>query len=575
MAPGTARRRALDDALAEIDAGAKEPSSEWKIRYSLMLGLERVLSEKPPHLKSGTELRRHQVDALAGMLTELIAATQRTPEAVADEPDEEFEEEDEEENGENGDLDETIDVEPIAEEEEEEPTPKSDPGAIRRYRFRHPTASGKTIAAAGFVEAARTIGVLILTHRRLLVTQFNRELTDEGYKDRFTPEILGTGTPPRRDAITIQTYAWFARHVGELNREAYQLVICDEAHTALGEKTSAAIRSFPEPVYIGMTATEQLIAKQVSDVFPASVDDLPLADAARRGLIAPLRCLRVPPAAAINSVPIVGGDFDQVALAKVLDHVALNQAAASLYRDRFDSTPGIVYAAGVDHAYNLAQEFRAAGMKAEAVSGRTPPVRLAEILAAYERGEIDVLVNAMLLAEGWNSPRATVVMHLAPTASKRVYQQRIGRIMRLHPRKEAGIVVDFVQKGATHNDRVVTLHSLLGADFYREGARVTPAPRRRVQRKAQTAALARTVARPRHARRQPPPRRHPARVAARRPALPRRGGAAVLGAHRRPPGTLRRPDVAVREAHARAPARPRSSSSSSPAPPRTRTAGCG
>ncbi len=233
-----------------------------------------------------------------------------------------------------------------------------------------------------------------------------------------------------------------------------------------------------------MTATEQLIAKQVSDVFPASVDDLPLADAARRGLIAPLRCLRVPPAAAINSVPIVGGDFDQEALAKVLDHVALNQAAASLYRDRFDSTPGIVYAAGVDHAYNLAQEFRAAGLKAEAVSGRTPPVRLAEILAAYERGEIDVLVNAMLLAEGWNSPRATVVMHLAPTASRRVYQQRIGRIMRLHPRKEAGIVVDFVQKGATHSDRVVTLHSLLGADFYREGARVTPAPRRRVQRRA-------------------------------------------------------------------------------------------
>ena len=117
-------------------------------------------------------------------------------------------------------------------------------------------------------------------------------------------------------------------------------MICDEAHTALGEKTSAAIRSFPEPVYIGMTATEQLIAKQVSDVFPASVDDLPLGDAARRGLIAPLRCLRVPPAAAINSVPIVGGDFDQEALAKVLDHVALNQAAASLYRDRFDSTPG-------------------------------------------------------------------------------------------------------------------------------------------------------------------------------------------------------------------------------------------
>jgi superfamily II DNA or RNA helicase len=355
---------------------------------------------------------------------------------------------------------------------------------VRRYRFRHPTASGKTIAAAGFVEAARTLGVLILTHRRLLVSQFQRDLTTEGYGDRFSPPIERDKEPLRRNPLTIQTYAWFARHQASLSREAYQLVICDEAHTALGEKTSSAIRSFPEPIYIGMTATEQLIAKQVSDVFPASVDDLPLQDAARRGLIAPLRDLRVPPVAAINQVPIVGGDFDQEILAKTLDHQALNQAAASLYRDRFDNTPGIVYAAGVDHAYNLAQEFRAAGLAAEAVSGRTPPVKLAETLAAYERGEINVLINAMLLAEGWNSPRATVCMHLAPTASRRVYQQRIGRIMRTHPRKEAGIVVDFVPKAATHNERVISLHSLLDSDFYREGARVTPAPRRRVQRRA-------------------------------------------------------------------------------------------
>jgi superfamily II DNA or RNA helicase len=480
LAEGTARRRALDDALAEIEAGAEEPSYGWKIRYALMLGLERVLSERPPTLASGTELRRHQIDALAGMLTELIAATQVEPEL----------------NG-NGAVESAAETAELEEEEEDdlgiqltdgltlpEEHVGKDPGAIRRYRFRHPTASGKTIAAAGFVEAARTLGVLILTHRRLLVTQFHRELTAEGYGDRFNEAIVKGTKPKVSNPVTVQTYAWFARHWGDLDPRAYDLVICDEAHTALGEKTSKAIRGFSEPIFIGMTATEQLIAKQVSDVFPASIDELPLGDAARRGLIAPLRCLRVPPAAAISSVPIVGGDFEERALAAVLDHKALNQAAASLYRDRFDNTPGIVYAAGVDHAYNLAKEFRAAGLKAQAVSGRTPPVQLAETLAAYERGEINVLINAMLLAEGWNSPRATVVMHLAPTASKRVYQQRIGRIMRTHARKEAGVVIDFVPKAAPHNERVVSLHSLLDADFYREGARVTPAPRRRVQRRA-------------------------------------------------------------------------------------------
>jgi ribonuclease E len=485
LAPDTARRRALDDALAEMEGGAREPSYEWKIRYALMLGLERVLSESPPKLESGTELRRHQIDALAGMLTELIAATQKTAElngngaaveVAAAEAEAEAEDEDE-----------GVHLEERAEELELPPEHVGkDPGASRRYRFRHPTASGKTIAAAGFVEAARTLGVLILTHRRLLVSQFHRELKAEGYGGRFEDAVLkGNATRSRiPNPVTVQTYAWFARHWKDLEPSAYQLVIADEAHTALGEKTSHAIRSFSDPIYVGMTATEQLIAKQVSDVFPASIDELPLGDAARRGLIAPLRCLRVPPAAAISSVPIVGGDFEERALAAVLDHKALNQAAASLYRDRFDNTPGIVYAAGVEHAYNLAKEFRAVGLKAEAVSGRTPPVKLAETLAAYERGEINVLINAMLLAEGWNSPRATVCMHLAPTASRRVYQQRIGRIMRMHSRKEAGVVIDFVPKGATHNERVVSLHSLLDADFYREGARVTPAPRRRVQRRA-------------------------------------------------------------------------------------------
>src|SRR6187455_597648 len=480
LAPGTARRFALDDALEEIEAGHRTPSPRWKVRYGLMLGLERVLAAETPATASGTALRRHQIDALTGMLTELIAATQRSAEengnGSANGSVAELVEEDEDE--------EDVDLADEAEETEEPGFTGEDPGASRRYRFRHPTASGKTIAAAGFVESARHLGVLILTHRRLLVEQFRRDLTTEGYGDRLTDAIEAGKEPLRADPLTIQTYAWFARHGNELSRTAYQLVICDEAHTALGEKTSAAIRSFSEPLYIGMTATEQLIAKQVSDVFPASVDDLPLTAAARRGLIAPLRSLRVPPVAAINSVPIVGGDFEERALAAALDHTALNQAAASLYRDRFGGTPGIVYAAGVDHAYNLAQEFRAAGLQTMAVSGRTPPRELAETLAAYERGEINVLINAQLLAEGWNSPRATVCMHLAPTASKRVYQQRIGRIMRTHPRKEAGIVVDFTPKSATHNDRVVSLHSLLEADFYREGARVTPAPRRRVQRRA-------------------------------------------------------------------------------------------
>jgi len=91
-------------------------------------------------------------------------------------------------------------------------------------------------------------------------------------------------------------------------------------------------------------------------------------------------------------------------------------------------------------------------MKAMAVSGETPKRELATILADYEAGKIDVLINAQLLAEGWNSPRATICMHLAPTASKRIYQQRVGRVTRRHPGKEAGIVIDLVHPATKHDD---------------------------------------------------------------------------------------------------------------------------
>src|SRR6059058_3023585 len=65
LAPGTARRRALDDALFEIKAGRRSPSTQWKVRYGLLLGLERVLAEPEPKTAAGTTLRRHQIDALA------------------------------------------------------------------------------------------------------------------------------------------------------------------------------------------------------------------------------------------------------------------------------------------------------------------------------------------------------------------------------------------------------------------------------------------------------------------------------------------------------------------------------
>jgi ribonuclease E len=500
---GSARRRALDAALAELDDGLKAPSVAWRREYALLLGLERLLSEDEPRLADGTLLNPHQVDALSGTLTALMAevqsrsangngngraAVEAPPEEPAElasaaipgeeeldledddeEPDEEPQDWQDEPSGEDDDVQ-------LAEQPE-------DPNAAKRFWFEHATGAGKTVAALGFVDASRTGGVLILTHRRNLVDQFHGELRERGYGDRIAAPLLAGKDNPK-GPVTVETYQWFVRNAGSIS-DAYSIVICDEAHTALGEKTSASIRRWAGPVFVGMTATGALIARHVTDLFPTQTSRFDLAQAARRGVISPLRCIRIPPGPGVRTiakVPLRRGEvdteFDQDMLAELLDQLPFNLAIADLYRTRFNGVPGVVYTAGVRHAYNVAQAFRDVGLKAQAVSGETPKRELARILAEYERGSIDVLINAQLLAEGWNSPRATVCMHLAPTASKRIYQQRVGRVTRRHPGKEAGIVVDFVHPATKHDDPVVTLHSLLDRDVYRGGAIVVGPVRR-------------------------------------------------------------------------------------------------
>ena len=407
-----------------------------------------------------------------------------------DELEEEPEEEEESEDELEAELEQEADSEEeprdwVDEEDEEESLAEQpeDPNAAKRFWFEHATGAGKTVAALGFVEASHTGGVLILTHRRNLVDQFLGELRDRGYSRRISRPLL-KGEDSVKGPVTVETYQWFVRNAGKIS-SAYTIVICDEAHTALGEKTSGAIRNWTGPIFIGMTATGALIARHVTDLFPTQTSRFDLAQAARRGVIAPLRCVRISPGVGVRTiakVPLRRGEvdteFDQDELAKLLDQQPFNVAVANLYKTRFNGVPGVVYAAGVRHAYNLAEAFRAEGIKAQAVSGETPKRELVEILARYERGDIDVLINAQLLAEGWNSPRATVCVHLAPTASKRIYQQRVGRVTRRHPGKEAGLVVDFVHPATKHDDPVVTLHSLLDRDVYRGGAIVVGPVRR-------------------------------------------------------------------------------------------------
>src|SRR6201999_2391531 len=189
----TPRRRALDAALIELGTGAKVPTPHWRRQWSLLLGLERLLSQEEPHLVDGTVLSAHQVDALSGTLTALLADRLKNgdgPAAPVAEPVLDVEDEmpvvaDEDDDDDDDEEEEEPQWTPDEAEAEDVAEAPEDPNAGKRFWFEHATGAGKTVAAVGFVEASRTGGVLILTHRRNLVDQFHGELRDRGYGKRI------------------------------------------------------------------------------------------------------------------------------------------------------------------------------------------------------------------------------------------------------------------------------------------------------------------------------------------------------------------------------------------------------
>ena len=104
----------------------------------------------------------------------------------------------------------------------------------------------------------------------------------------------------------------------------------------------------------------------------------------------------------------------------------------------------LVFCVSVGHARFMTDRLNAAGIPAECVVGdsssedrRAAPERLS-------RGEINAIVTCDLYNEGVDLPFVNTLLLLRPTQSPVLFQQQIGRGLRLHPGKESCLILDFV-----------------------------------------------------------------------------------------------------------------------------------
>jgi len=81
------------------------------------------------------------------------------------------------------------------------------------------------------------------------------------------------------------------------------------------------------------------------------------------------------------------------------------------------------------------------------VTGETPDSERDEIISRFKKREIKYLVNVSVLTTGFDAPHVDLIAILRPTESVSLYQQIIGRGLRLYENKEDCLVLDYTGQG--------------------------------------------------------------------------------------------------------------------------------
>jgi superfamily II DNA or RNA helicase len=337
-------------------------------------------------------------------------------------------------------------------------------GEVSGY-IKLPTGFGKTRIFAALTEAA-DVKTLVLVPKSLLcnqtVEQFNKLAPNLTVCERHGSRDDGDGK------IVVSTYQYFleASKDGRIDPRAFDLVILDEGHKALGEATQEALARIPTTVpSIAFTATPSYSDKKSLEALMGDCwHEVSLREGIRLGALAPATVVLAKTSIDVGSVTVVGQGYDQAELVQAVKKAGLSKSALQLYQKAFAGRSAIGFCCGVAHANEAAQVFREAGVKAVALSGSTPDNERDQAIADFKDGKIQVLFSADLLIEGFDAANASVCLNMAPTASIVSAEQRGGRVLRLDPHSPSkyGVIVEFLLSDERRSVPQIFFSDILG-----------------------------------------------------------------------------------------------------------------
>jgi len=343
------------------------------------------------------------------------------------------------------------------------------------------TGLGKTIIFSHLIsQLVKETGkkALIIAHREELLKQAKDKLhridptleagiekAEQKVTNGADVVIASVPTLGRKDSTRIEKF----------NPKDFCIAVTDEAHHSSANTYKEVFKNFgvlkgkedwnKDLLLLGVTATpSRNDNKGIDEIYDKVTYNYGIIPAIQDGWLARIKAYRINTTTDLKGVKSVAGDYAVGELSARVNNEDRNGLVVATYKNLLDGKKALCFAVDVAHGEELTKRFKEENVKAELVTGSTPKRKRANMLKRFKTGETKVMVNCMVLTEGFDEPTIEAILMARPTKSGILFQQMIGRGTRKDEgtKKEEVIVVDFNDN--TYKHTLKTIASLMGLD---------------------------------------------------------------------------------------------------------------
>ena len=321
------------------------------------------------------------------------------------------------------------------------------------------TGTGKTVVAAfDYRNNCRKLGgrprLLFVAHREEILRQALRTYREVLRDPEFGELLTGSHQPERLDHLFATIDSVTSRDlVATTGADHWHTVVIDECHRLAADRFDAFVRAVRPAVLLGLTATpERSDGQAIARYFDSRPDGSPAVElrlwhALDLQLLAPFEYYACDDATDFSQVL-----WDRPGEREAVDNLVTgNDVRARLVVNEWcrlaadaKRSRALVFCVSVAHAEFMTEWLNRAGLPAACVVGTTPPEERRRAPQRLLSGDLCALVTVDLYNEGIDLPMVDTLLLLRPTQSPVLFQQQIGRGLRLAPGKESCLVLDFV-----------------------------------------------------------------------------------------------------------------------------------